>query len=170
MNKTIIYAGLGAVAAFLLYKKFMAKSSDVEETKDAETETDETEAEGEAGGAPIGGGGGSSAPAPSGESLDAKEKKTVKTTTQSEKCGCKTGQKPCRNQRCAARPKSGVMKGGALLKKPNQMVKKPMKVTQTMSRPMAKPIVRPIPASKPVAKFAGFMDFDGFPDVQSNIM
>ena len=47
---------------------------------------------------------------------------------------------------------------------------KPMRPPQGMSRPMARPIARPLPASKPIVKFAGFMDFDGFPDVQANIM
>ena len=141
MNKTILI-GVGAVAAFLLYRKFMATPKAEEVTEPEE----QAEEQGEEGGAPSGGGGGGSAPAPK-----SMEKPTTKKTLQV----ATKGRPPQRiNKRGNLRPIGG----------------KPMRPPQGMSRPMARPIARPLPASKPIVKFAGFMDFDGFPDVQANIM
>ena len=82
MNKTLIYAGVGAVAAYLLYKKFGEKKT---EQDVAEEQTDETaqqndgEETGEAGGEPIsGGGGGGSAPAPQSPKAPSKGKDLAK--------------------------------------------------------------------------------------------
>jgi hypothetical protein len=54
MNKKVIYVGLGALAAYLLYKKFIAKPVEVR----AEEVAGEVMEETPTGEAPIGGGGG----------------------------------------------------------------------------------------------------------------
>jgi len=143
MKKTILI-GVGAVAAFLLYRKFMATPK-AEEVTDTEEQAEE---QGEEGGAPSGGGGGGggSAPAPK-PTEKPKSKKGLQIATK--------GRPPKPNER-----RGGLRPIGG----------KPMRPQQGMSRPMARPIARPLPASKPMVKFAGFMDFDGFPDVQANIM
>lgn len=143
MNKKVIYIGVGAVVAYLLYKKFMASPKAEEVTAE---EQPEEQAEEGGGGAPSGGGGGGSAPAskPTEKPMD---KKSLQVATK--------GRRPKPNERRGGLRPIGV---------------KPMRPMQGMSKPMAKTIATPLPASKPIAKFAGFMDFDGFPDVQANIM
>jgi hypothetical protein len=64
MNKKVIYIGLGAVVAYLLYKKFMVKPADVRSAEAGVAEMGEEPIAEEAPSGGGGGGGGGSAPLP----------------------------------------------------------------------------------------------------------
>lgn len=148
MNKKVIYIGLGAVVAYLLYKKFVAAP--------AETKTEEAVEEPAAEEAPMGGGGGggasASAPTPTAE-----------------------GEVMPRRKNAAVKPTS--VKGLAVAK-PRIVGKPKVATTPTKPRLVSAPTrpsqIKPkAPAPKALvktAKFAGFLDFDGNDDVQGSMM
>jgi hypothetical protein len=150
MNKKVIFIGLGAVAAYFLYKKFVATS--------AEKATEETAEEPAAEEAPAGGGGGGGGGAvPSASEPTSATKEEVMP----------------KRKNSAVKPTSV---SGLAVAKPRK-IGKPKTLTSpvvvTKPRPVSKP-TRPIPTKPKVVvtkvKFAGFMDFDGCDDVQGQMM
>ena len=156
MNKKVIYIGVGAVVAYLLYKKFVASN-----TKTTEAEATEEEAAEEA---PMGGGGGgggasTGAEANAGEGAAVGAASSVKKTMATKELG---NIKP-----------SSVMSGITAVKKPRnfgtaQRPSKPLTPIANPQKPIARPKIRPA-SNQRIAKFAGFMDFDS-QDVQGQMM
>ena len=148
MNKKVIYIGVGAVVAYLLYKKFVAKPE--EKSTEAEEATEETSAEETPSAGGGGGGGGAAAP-----SAATAVKKSTQLTPAS-KLPTKIG-KPM----------------NPMYKKRTSASLRPMMVKGQMSPSMKPPVpvaTAPKIAVAPVTKFAGFMDFDANDDVLGSMM
>jgi hypothetical protein len=162
MNKKTIYIGLGAVVAYLLYKKFVAKSET--KTTEAEAVEESTAEEAPTGGG--GGGGGTSAGAEAAAQVAAPPAPVNKSMT-STKLG---NIKP-----------SSVMSGITAVKKPRnfgtaQRPTTPLKpiasrprIAPVPNQTIARPRIAPAPNQR-IAKFAGFMDFDANKDVLGGMM
>ena len=165
MNKKVIYIGLGAVVAYLLYQKFMTKS----EAKSTEGEAVEEAAAEEApsGG---GGGGGASAPAESAssplatapveKSMTSTKSASIKPTSVS---GLTAVAKP-KNYGTAQRPTKPLTSS-----KPVSMGKPPVPAQIRVNPKLSGKLAAPR-AVAPTARFAGFMDFDANNDVLGDIM
>jgi hypothetical protein len=160
MNKKVIYIGLGAVVAYLLYKKFVAKS----DTKSTEAEVVEEAAAEEA---PAGGGGGGAAAAAPVESAAAT--KTEITNISTTKPNKSTPAPVVKKQTASLKPM--MVKGSKGKPMVSTAIAMPTKGNATGLRPAFKKgvVVRPL-ASKPMAKFAGYMDFDANDDVLGDLM
>lgn len=156
MNKKVIFIGLGAVAAYFLYKKFVAKS----DTKTTEEEVVEESAAEEA---PAGGGGGGGAAAPV-ESAAAPISEVATT-----KPNKSTTAPVVKKQTASLKPM--MVKGSKGKPMVSTAKPKPTKGNATGLRPSVKKgvVVRPL-AAKPMAKFAGYMDFDANGDVLGSMM
>jgi hypothetical protein len=169
MNKQVVYIGLGAVVAYLLYNKFVTKS----ETKSTEAEAIEEGASEEA---PSGGGGGGgaaaptesvaspSATAPVEKSMTSTKAASIKPTSVS---GLSAVAKP-RNYGTAQRPTTTLTstRPMATATRPVTSVSRPsVRVNPKLSGRLA--TTRPVAAT---TRFAGFMDFDANNDVLGSLM
>lgn len=154
MNKKVIYIGVGAVVAYLLYKKFVASN-----TKTTEAEATEEEAAEEAPSGGGGGGGGSAAGA---------EATTAANTGVGAAAGAASSMKKKVTTKELGNIKpSSVMSGITAVKKPRNFgtAQRPT----TPLKPIAsRPRIAPAPNQR-VAKFAGFLDLDN-QDIQGQMM
>ena len=154
MNKKVIYIGVGAVVAYLLYKKFVASN-----TKTTEAEATEEEAAEEAPSGGGGGGGGSAAGA---------EATTAANTGVGAAAGAASSvKKKVTTKELGNIKPSSVMSGITAVKKPRNFgtAQRPT----TPLKPIAsRPRIAPAPIQR-TAKFAGFLDLDN-QDIQGQMM
>jgi len=154
MNKKVIYIGLGAVVAYLLYKKFVASNT---KTTEAEGVEEEAAEEAPAGGG--GGGGGTSAGAEAAPSANTGIGGAVGAAT--------SMKKTMATKELGNIKPSSVMSGITAVKKPRNFgtAQRP----STPLKPIAsRPRIAPAPNQR-VAKFAGFLDLDA-QDIQGQMM
>jgi hypothetical protein len=159
MDKKVIYIGLGAVVAYLLYKKFVSKPTEVK-SAEAEAEEEPAAEETPAGG---GGGGGGMASAPSAtieaEATPMTKSAAIKPTSVSGLAVSKP-----RNIGTAQRPTKPLTSS-----KPVSMGKPPVPAQIRVNPKLTGKLAAPR-ATAVAARFAGFMDFDGNDDVQGSMM
>jgi len=154
MNKKVIYIGLGAVVAYLLYKKYVASNT---KTTEAEGVEEEAAEEAPAGGG--GGGGGTSAGAEAAPSANTGIGGAVGAAT--------SVKKTMATKELGNIKPSSVMSGITAVKKPRNFgtAQRP----STPLKPIAsRPRIAPAPNQR-VAKFAGFLDLDS-QDIQGQMM
>jgi hypothetical protein len=162
MNKKVIYIGLGAVVAYLLYKKFVASNT---KTTEAEGVEEEAAEEAPAGGGGGGGGGGTSSGAEAAPSANTGIGGAVGAAT--------SMKKTMATKELGNIKPSSVMSGITAVKKPRnfgtaQRPSKPLTPIANPQKPIARPKIRPA-SNQRVAKFAGFLDLDS-QDIQGQMM